>query len=212
MSIDIRTLKRRMLIDLAQRRQRAGTGSAPAFLVQRTTQMAWPDLSSVLSPIPWAVVGAVATRLYMPERTTQDMDIVIRGEDTAAVRQKLSNAGFVYQGELNIDGSTWLTPDGQIIDIIERHGVWWTDALIEAQTNRDAQGLPILPLRYLVLMKFQSGHVQDLADITRMLGQANATTLDAVRALFQQYTPADLSDLESLISLGKLEMGDESYR
>lgn len=209
MSVDIRTLKRRMLIDLAQRRQRAGTGSASAFLMQRTTQMVWPDLSSFLSPIPWAVVGAVATRLYMPERTTQDLDVVIRVEDAAEVRQKLTNAGFVYQGELNIGGSTWLTPDGQPIDIIEGHKVWWTDALIEAQTNRDTQGLPILPLRYLVLMKFQSGRVQDLADITRMLGQANATTLDAVRALFKQYAPADVPDLESLITLGKLEIGSD---
>ena len=28
----------------------------------------WPDLTSVLIDIPWAVVGGVATRAYMPER------------------------------------------------------------------------------------------------------------------------------------------------
>jgi hypothetical protein len=59
---------------------------------------------------------------------------------------------------------------------------------------------------YLVLMKFQAGRVQDIADVTRMLGQADAQALDAVRALF--HPPADLSDLESLITLGKLEIGD----
>jgi hypothetical protein len=67
--------------------------------------------------------------------------------------------------------------------------------------------LPILPLRFLALMKFQSGRVQDIADITRMLGQADPSVLDAVRALFKQFAPADLSDLESLITLGKLETG-----
>jgi hypothetical protein len=174
--------------------------------------MAWTDLSPILAPIHWALVGAAATRLYMSERTTLDMDIAIRAEDARAARQKLARAGFVLQGELSIGGSTWRAPDGRMIDVFEEHEEWWPDALAEAQTNRDAQGLPVLPLRYLVLMKFQSGRVQDIADITRMLGQADAAALDAVRALFKQYVPADLGDLESLNTLGKLEMGDEPCR
>ena len=56
--------------------------------------MVWPDLTSILSPIRWAVVGAVATRLYMPERMTQDLDIVIQTADGSQARQKLAAAGF----------------------------------------------------------------------------------------------------------------------
>lgn len=167
--------------------------------------MAWLDLSPILSPIRWAVVGAVATRLYMPERLTRDMDIAIRFEDAQAARKNLVAAKFILQGELSIGESTWRAPDGQMIDVIEGREVWWTNALNEAQSNRDAQGLPILPLRYLVLMKFQSGRVQDIADVTRMLGQADDNALDATRALFKQYAPNDLSDFDSLITLGKLE-------
>lgn len=169
--------------------------------------MAWLDLTAVLAPIPWAVVGAAATRLYMPERATQDLDVAIRAQDAPAAREKLARARFTHVGELSIGGSTWRAPDGQTIDVIEGREEWWNDALHEAQTNRDAQGLPILPLRFLTLMKFQSGRVQDIADITRMLGQADPSALDAVRALFEQFAPADLSDLESLITLGKLEVG-----
>ena len=169
--------------------------------------MTWPNLTSVLAPIPWAVVGAAATRLYMPERTTQDLDVAIHAQDALAAREKLARARFTYVGELSIGGSTWRAPEGQMIDVIEGREEWWNDALQEAQTNRDAQGLPILPLRFLVLMKFQAGRIQDIADITRMLGQADASTLDAVRSLFKQYAPADLADLESLITLGKLEFG-----
>lgn len=167
--------------------------------------MAWIDLSPILSPIRWAVVGAAATRLYMPERYTRDLDVAVRFEDALATRKKLSDAKLVHEGELSIGGSTWRTPDGQIIDIIEGHEAWWTNALNEAQTNRDAQGLPILPLRYLVLMKFQSGRVQDIADVTRMLGQADDNALNNIRSLFKQFAPNDLADLESLITLGKLE-------
>ena len=167
--------------------------------------MAGTDLPLILAPIRWAVVGAAATRLYMPERVTRDLDAATRVEDAQAARKKLVDARFTYQGKPSIGGSTRRTPDGQWTDVIEGHEAWWNDALAEAQSNRDAQGLPILPIRYLVLMKFKSGRVQDIADATRMLGQADTTTLDATRALFKQYAAADLNDLESLITLGKLE-------
>ena len=194
-----------MIIEIARRHQHVGSGSAPAFLAERTAQMAWIDLSPILLPIRWAVVGAAATRLYMPERFTRDLDIAVRFEDAQSARKKLTVAKFIKEGELSIGGSTWRAPDGQMIDVIEGHETWWTDALDEAQSNHDAQGLPILPLRYLVLMKFQSGRVQDIADVTRMLGQADDQALDAIRAIFRQYAPNDLSDLDSLITLGKLE-------
>ena len=207
MNTDIRVWMRHTLIDIARRHQHAGAGSLPAFLAQRTVEMAWTDLTPILAPIRWAVVGAAATRLYMPERVTRDLDVAIRAEDAQAARKKLTQAQFTYQGELSIGGSTWRTPDGQWIDVIEGREAWWNDALTEAQSNRDAQELPILPFRYLVLMKFQSGRVQDIADVTRMLGQADPAMLDATRALFKQYAATDLNDLESLITLGKLETG-----
>ncbi len=94
--------------------------------------MMWPDLTSILSPIRWAVVGAVATRLYMPERMTQDLDIVIRSVDGSQVRQKLTEAGFIYQGELSIGGSSWLTPDGELVYILEGNDVWWIEAITDA--------------------------------------------------------------------------------
>ena len=173
--------------------------------------MVWFDLSSVLTSIPWAVAGAAATRLYMPERMTYDLDVVVRQQDAKEARQKFNEAGFIYLGELSIGGSTWRIPDGQLIDVIEVQEAWWTDALYEARTNRDGQDLPVLPLRYLVLMKFQSGRVQDIADISRMLGQADAVALDAWRSLFKRYASADIADLESLIMLGKLEVSEPKH-
>ena len=168
--------------------------------------MFWPDLTALLKPIPWAVVGAVATRLYMPERMTQDLDIIIRAEDRQEVWRKLKAGGFVYQGELNIGGTSWMTPNNEMVDVLEGKEVWLSSALAEAQINRDEQGLPILPLPYLVLMKFQAGRTLDLGDVTRMLGQADSIQLNATRALFAEYHPQDIEDLESLIALGQLEM------
>lgn len=198
--------RRRMLIGVAKRRQRPGTGSSVGFLTQRTADMEFPDPTPALGSIEWAVVGAAATRLYMPERATRDLDVAVRAEDGPRVREAFTSAGFTYEGEFAIGGSCWRTPEGFPVDVVECAQPWFAQALREAQGNRDRQGLPILPAPFLVLMKFQAGRVQDLADVARMLGQADAAVLSSVRALFAAWLPDGGDDLESLIELGRLEL------
>ena len=198
---------RKQIIALAQRRQRPGSGSSLAALRERTARTRFPDLTPVLHSVEWAMIGAGATRLHMPERATHGLDIVVRAEEAEAVRRALSEAGFEDRSELSIGGFPWLSAEGAPVDVVEMAEPWLARALIEARRNLDAQGLPVLPLHYLVLMKFQAGRVQDLADVTRMLGQAGEDLLDSVRELFGQLRPEDMDDLESLITLGQLEMG-----
>jgi hypothetical protein len=198
--------RRRVLIAMATRRSRPGSGSSPELLRARTALMRFPDLTSTLAGVLWAAVGAAATRLYMPERTTNDLDIVIRPQDSAEVHSRLAQAGAVPLGDLSIGGTTWRLSDGFALDVIEGSDGWVESALKAAQVNLDAQQMPVLPMRFLVLMKLGAGRVQDLADVTRMLGQASADDLAAVRAVFEEWMPADRDDLESLIALGQLEM------
>ncbi|MDZ4198172.1 MAG: hypothetical protein U1E27_02700 [Kiritimatiellia bacterium] len=80
----------------------------------------------------------------------------------------------------------------------------WTEEAVR-HSVRGPDGLPYIQLSFLVLMKLTSGRVQDLADISRMLGCATAETLDPVVASVEQYRPQDLEDVKSLIRLGKLE-------
>ena len=168
--------------------------------------MQWPDLTQVLGDTAFAVVGAVATRLYAPERNTRDLDVVVVADEAATAREKLRNAGWQQVGELSIGGSSWRSALGEEVDVIEVRDSWWPQAISEAQENRDAQKLPILPMPYLVLMKFQSSRTVDIGDIARMLGQAEGSTLNATRELFRRYEAEGLEDLESLIQLGQLEM------
>ena len=167
--------------------------------------MRWPDLSLVLQGMLWAVCGAVATRLYMPERATAYLDVLILSGDGAAAQQLLASHGFTREGDLSVGGSTWRSPDGVEIDVIEGADPWVAQALDRAGTNRDLQGLPVLPLPYLALMKLRASRGQDLADLLRMLGAAEADTLAEVRRVVGQYAPADAEDLQSLIELGRLE-------
>ncbi len=167
--------------------------------------MSWPALEEVLRGIPWAVVGAVATRHYMPERMTVDLDIVVRAEDMHEVRQRLASAGYRQTGTLAIGGASWEGPGGEEVDVLEGRESWWEGALAEAAANRDPHGLPILPLPHLVFTKLRAGRVQDVADVTRMLGLADEAALAEVRGFIAKEAPEDLDDLESLIELGQLE-------
>jgi hypothetical protein len=202
----IRDIIRKTIIRQAQKRQRPGTGSSREFLARRMAMVHWPDLTPVLSPIPWAVVGAVASRLYMPERATADLDVAVRASDGHEAPRRLQAAGYRYQGELSISGSTWLDAQGVAVEVLEIGGSWFTHAVQEAQKNRDPQGLPALPLPYLILMKFQAGHSIGIGDIARMLGLAAEDQLTEERALFEEMLPDEREDLESLIRPGKLEL------
>src|SRR5574341_605335 len=159
---------RHVLIDIARRRQRPGSGSTVASLRTRSARLQWPDLSNVLDSLPWAVAGAVATRAYMPERVTFDLDVVILARDAAEVARRLREAGYRLDAPLAIGGTRWFSPEDTQVDIIEGHEPWWPEALAQAATTRDLQGLPVLPLPYLVLMKLQASRVQDVADVSRM--------------------------------------------
>jgi hypothetical protein len=144
--------------------------------------------------------------MYMPERMTNDLDILVNKKDAAKIHRKLKQERAEFKGQLSVGGTSWSLPDGFPLDIIESNDAWVDAALREAPGNLDTQGMPVLPLHYQVLMKFQASRVQDLADISRMLGQASDEQLQLTRSLFGVYLPKNMEDLESLIALGKLEL------
>jgi hypothetical protein len=141
----------------------------------------------------------------MPERATVDLDILIAAEDAQAVREELKRAGYQYLQALTVGGSVWRSPDGIEVDVLESNEPWVKQALLGAKHNLDLQGLPILPLPFFALMKFRSSRARDVADLTQMLGQADADQLDEVRRVFGAFEPDGLEDLESLITLGRME-------
>lgn len=197
---------RSRVLEIARRRQKPGRGSSLEFLHRRTAMRKWPDLTEILREVPWAIVGGVAMRHCAPERATVDLDILIPSNQAEAARERLKQAGFRYEGELTVRGSTWVAPDGTPVNALEADAPWLGDALRQAQQNRDLQGLPVLPMPYFVLMKLRSGRTVDIADITRMLGLADDTILEQVRETVRQWEPDALEDIESMILLGRMEV------
>jgi hypothetical protein len=196
--------RRHFIVQRLVQRSRGGTGSARSFLRRRTAMHAWPDLRKVLRGIPWAIVGGVATRAYMPERVTQDMDILVHERDGAEAVRRMGQAGFSLQGELAIPGYALRAPDGVEVDVLLGAYAWLEEAL--AQPELDAAGYPVIGLQYLVLLKLQAERSQDWADVSRMLGQAGEAQLDRVLEFVQRHSPEDVEDLQALIFLGKKEM------
>jgi hypothetical protein len=196
---------RRLLIDMALARVQPGAGSGADFMRRRTAMQEFPNLSGILEGVDWVVVGAVAARAYMPERATQDLDILIRATDAETVAARLAAAGFLPVADLGIPGAAFAAADAPEIDVLYGDQPWLDEAL--AQPQRDPAGLPVLALPYLVLMKMAAGRVRDVGDVATMLGWADEVVLDAVREAVAHYAPADRVDLESLIYLGRRERG-----
>jgi hypothetical protein len=165
----------------------------------------WPDLRGVLKDMPWVIVGGVATRAYMPERATQALDVLVRREDEKAVLDRLRASGYEVASPLAIGGWLVRSPEGVEVDILLGSQPWLDEAL--AHPHLDPAGYPVIDLPYLALMKMEANRSLDIGDLGRLLGLASEPDLDRVRQAVEQYSPQDLEDLESLIYLGKLELG-----
>jgi hypothetical protein len=194
---------RRFMIDMLKRRVKPGTGSSHEFMRRRTAMNPWPDLRPILKGIDWAIIGGVATRAYMPERMTKDLDIIIHHANGEEAIKRLEQAGYHSASQLAIPGYLMLAPDGTELDIIFGNHPWLKEAL--DHPAHDPAGYPVVKLPYLILLKMEAQRAQDWADVSRMLGWASDADLDEVRAAVKQYMPEDVEDLESLIFIGKKE-------
>ena len=194
---------RRIMIDMAKRNGKPGTGSSHEFMRRRTAMNPWPDLRPILKGIDWAIVGGVATRAYMPERMTKDLDIIVHHSDGETVIKQLEQAGYRIASQLAVPGYLMISPEGIELDVLFGDYPWLKKAL--AHPGQDPAGYPVIKLPYLVIMKMEAQRVRDLGDLGTMLGWASDADLDEVRAVVKEYTPEDLEDLESLIFIGRKE-------
>jgi len=163
----------------------------------------WPDLRPILKGIDWTIIGGVATRAYMPERMTKDLDILVHRDDGDAVITKLEKAGYRMDSRLAVPGCLMISPEGVEVDVIFGDYPWLRKAL--AHPVKDPAGYPVIGMPYLILLKMSAQRAQDWADVSRIVGWASDEELDKVRKAVARYTPEDSDDLESLIFIGRQE-------
>lgn len=179
-------------------------GSQPGRSGEKQMRLPVFNLKHIFIKTPFVITGGMATRLYMRERMTLDIDVMILSKNVADAETELRQAGCVKKGILSIGGSNWTLPDQTELDVIVLETDWAKEAIEYFRTGPDGQ--PYIDLPYLALMKLRSGRAQDIADISRMMGHAEETYVEKTKHIIGRYFPEDLEDLESLIYLGKLEM------
>lgn len=201
-------VRRATYLEIMRRRARPGRGSSLALLRSRESYP-MPDLTTLFSGVRYVVVGGTATSLYMAQRITKDVDVLVSTADAPAVERALVRAGATSEGPLSInnpleiEGHSWRLPDGSYLDVLWSARPWVEEAL--AHPQRDFAGTPVVSLPYLVLMKLASSRGVDLGDLSRMLGGAEEDSLVEVRSVIRRFLPDALDDLGSLTELGRLE-------
>lgn len=195
--------RRRFMLRMCLRRIKPGTGSGIEFSRRRTAMNPWPDLRPILKEIPWVIIGGVATRAYMPERATKDLDILIHHKDADEVLTRLKAVGYHVISRLAIPGVLLYSPEGVEVDVLFGDSSWLFEAL--SNSRQDPIGYPVLDLPYLVLMKMEASRSRDFGDLGTMLGLASEEELNRVRVVIRHHAPDMADDLESFIYLGKME-------
>lgn len=170
----------------------------------------WRGVDRDLTGIPHALVGAAASNVYMAPRMTADLDVAVVVRDLARAEALLTACEYERLGDLTMSldpllaGSRWRTPAGESVDLIGIGHGWAATAIAQAQ-EAPWQGLPVMPMPYLVLMKLISSRAVDTADLQRVLGAASAEQWLEVRDLVSRLRPQDLDDLDALRQIGLWE-------
>jgi len=102
------SVRRRFYIQMAKKRVRPGSGSGPETLWARTWRYPVFDLRTLTS-VPFVVVGGVVTRLYAPERVTDDLDILVEAKNAGTLEADIAYAGGKSHCEFN----------GMALDVLE---------------------------------------------------------------------------------------------
>ncbi len=131
------------------------------------------------SGIAHAVMGGVAVCLHGYQRNTVDLDLLVRGEDTSAVRSVLEEASFAWHAE----SGEFRSPSGIPVQFLvagERAGPGSEVVLPDPRSPgslTEIEGLPVLSLAKLIETKIACGTAnvrrthRDFADVVELIAQ-----------------------------------------
>ena len=145
MSVDTAAARRRPLLEMALRRAQPGSGSTITFLRARTWKDPVVSLDLRNLRTPYVIVGGVATALYMPQRLTDDLDILVLAADAPLIHQKPVAAGCRHLEDRDHGETRWEVPGGVRLDVLESTEPWAAAAV--AAPNHSPTDLPVMPCR-----------------------------------------------------------------
>lgn len=210
--------RRRFYLERGMRKRPLGTGSDTRFLMGLQRREIVVNPSEVFGDIPVLVAGGVATRAYMPERHTNDTDFLVEHANFDEACRMLRNAGFTKNRDLffpnahlGLYRSAW-TNGTEEVDIMSSPQEWCAHAF-RGNVN-DQTGLRVIPLPYLVLMKFDAARGVDQGDLTRMLGPLPDEKIEAIAKVVALHSgdPGAADEIRQYAQLGRWELGRDEGR
>jgi hypothetical protein len=151
------------------------------FMKQSPIHEAMWRLSRALAEmeIPFAIAGAMAANAHGLQRTTADVDILIRREDLQRFKQRHVGRGWVdkFEGSKNFrDAASNISIDVLIVGDFPGDGREKPVAFPEPETvvEYGDEGIPFVSLNALIELKLASGmtaahRLQDLADVIQLV-------------------------------------------
>jgi hypothetical protein len=119
--------------------------------------------------VPHAVMGGVAVCLHGYQRNTVDVDLLVRKEDSKAIRESLESESFVW----NAKEKEFRSPSGVVIQFL----LAGDKAGADERTIVEIEDLPVLKLSKLIETKLACGlgsvrrtH-RDFADVVELILQ-----------------------------------------
>jgi hypothetical protein len=140
-------------------------------------------LKSLLpNDLRYVIVGGMAAAYYQPARFTEDIDLMVLAEVSTTIEQALSQAGWIQLGIISFGGSSWQSPNGELIDLLHAPDQSWVSAALDFPITTP-EGLPVIDLPYLLILKLAATRAVDISDIVGMLQQANESEKQRIRQI-----------------------------
>lgn len=174
--------------------------------VYRLNQML-PSPETLKSLLPsglrYIIVGGMASAHYQPARFTEDIDLMVLAEDSVIVEQSLRRDGWTQLGVISFGGSSWQSDDGELIDLLHAPAQPWVVAALDSPIETP-EGLQIIDLPYLIILKLSATRAVDISDIVGMLQHANDAEKQRVRQVIERYRDDLLEDFDQFSAIAQL--------
>jgi predicted nucleotidyltransferase len=173
-----------------------------------------PRLKTLLpDDLLYAIIGGIATTFYMPARNTQDLDLLILADDAERLEQALIRQGWtqlenihIHTDDVEIMGGAWRSTEGELLDLLYTPNLSWARAALQPENTTTApDGLRVISLPYLILLKLLARRNRDILDIEEMLQYCDEQKIAEIRSVISKSMPALFEDLEQHIAIAQMD-------
>ena len=151
----------------------------------------------------YVIVSGIASAHYQPARFTEDIDLMILAAESATVEQALFQAGWSQLGVISFGGSSWQSANGELIDLLHAPNQSWVAIALDSPI-KTSEGLQIIDLPYLLILKLSATRAVDISDIVGMLQHASDDEKQRIRQVIETHRSDLLEDFNQFCAIAQL--------